>query len=428
MEQSSAADRRMFRRTAVAIVLGILLSSGESVHSQIRIMPLGNSITRGVSGSTYHIGYRRALYQALVGAGHSVNFVGSQTDGYLTDFDRNHEGHDGWRADQIRDNISGWLTSNPADIVLLHIGTNDISQDQSVSSTVSEVNEILDRIDAKSTATVVFLARIINRNDTVVSRITATTQYNESLQALANTRVAAGDLIFVVDQESALNYPADIADRVHPNDVGYGKMAQRWFEALSAYLTPVAVQLSSFTGKAVSQDEVRLEWTTLTETDCYGFEVYRMRGETGEWTRIGFVEGHGTTLAPQFYSYVDRGVTFGKYSYQVKQIDLDGKSKAFPEVEVTVGVVRDRLILAQNYPNPFNPGTVIEFVTPQSGFASVKVYNLLGQEVVTLFEGSAEPHTIHTLRFDGSRMASGLYFYRLESSGNAETKRMVLLR
>jgi hypothetical protein len=58
----------------------------------------------------------------------------------------------------------------------------------------------------------------------------------------------------------------------------------------------------------------------------------------------------------------------------------------------------------------------------------VKVYNLLGQEVVTLFEGSAEPHTIHTLRFDGSRMASGLYFYRLESSGKAETKRMILMK
>jgi lysophospholipase L1-like esterase len=428
MDQISARDRRRFWTAAAVIVFGTLHLCGSSVKSQIRIMPLGNSITRGVSGSTYHIGYRRALYQALVGAGHNVNFVGSQTDGYLTDFDRNHEGHDGWRADQIRDNISGWLTSNPPDIVLLHIGTNDISQDQSVGSTVTEVNEILDRIDAKSTATVVFLARIINRNDTVVSRITATTDYNDSLQALANARIATGDLIFVVDQESALNYPADIADRVHPNDGGYGKMAQRWFEALSSYLTPVAVQLSSFTGRAVSQDEVRLEWTTLTETDCYGFEVYRMRGETGAWTSIGFVEGHGTTLTPQAYSHVDRGVTFGKYSYQIKQIDLDGKSKAFPEVDVTVGVTLDRLILAQNYPNPFNPSTQIEFVVPQSGYASVKVYNLLGQEVATAFAGNAEAETINTARFDGTNLPSGIYYYMLRSAGKMDTKGMVLMK
>jgi hypothetical protein len=205
-------------------------------------------------------------------------------------------------------------------------------------------------------------------------------------------------------------------------------MAQRWFEALSAYLTPVAVQLSSFTGRAVSQDEVRLEWTTLTETDCYGFEVYRNRRETGAWTGLGFVQGHGTTLAPQSYSHVDHGVTFGKYLYRIKQIDLDGKSKTFPEVEVTVGVTRDRLVLAQNYPNPFNPSTVIEFVIPQSSSASVKVYNLLGQEVATLFEGNAEPRTIYTVRFDGSRMASGLYFYRLQSSGKVEIKPMILIK
>jgi lysophospholipase L1-like esterase len=428
MEQISTRNRRRFWTAAAVIVLGMLLFCGGSIYSQIRIMPLGNSITRGVLGSTYHIGYRRALYQALVGAGHSVSFVGSQTDGDLTDFDRHHEGHDGWRADQIRDNISGWLTSHPADIILLHIGTNDISQDQSVGSTVTEVNEILDRIDAKSTATVVFLARIINRNDTVASRITATSHYNDSLQALANTRIAAGDLIFVVDQESALDYPADLADRVHPNDGGYGKMAQRWFEALSAYLTPVAVQLNSFTGRAVSQDEVRLEWTTLTETDCYGFEVYRMRGEAGAWTKIGFIEGHGTTLAPQSYSHVDHGVTFGKYSYQVKQIDLDGKSKAFPEVEVTVGVTPDRLVLAQNYPNPFNPGTVIEFVIPQSSFASVKVYNLLGQEVATAFAGNAEAEQINTARFNATNLPSGIYYYTLRSAGKMVTKRMVLMK
>jgi hypothetical protein len=433
MEQISTTNCRTFRTTAAAIVLGILLFCGESVHSQIQIMPLGDSITEGLASSG-DTGYRRALYLSLTAAGHSVHFVGSLRNGTPYDFDRYHEGHSGWRADEIlngrdgRGGITSWLTTNPADIILLHIGTNDISQDQSVGSTVTEVNEILERIDAKSTATVVFLARIINRNDTVVSRITATSHYNDSLQALANTRVANGDLIIVVDQETALNYPSDLADRVHPNDSGYAKMAQCWFTALSDYLTPLAVQLSSFTGRAVKQDEVRLEWTTLTETDCYGFEVYRMRGETGAWTRIDFVEGHGTTLAPQSYSHVDHGVTFGNYSYQIKQIDLDGKSKAFPEVEVTVGVTPDRLILAQNYPNPFNPGTVIEFVIPRSSFASVKVYNLLGQEVATLFEGNAGPNTIHTVRFDGTRMASGLYFYRLQSSGKAEIKPMILMK
>jgi lysophospholipase L1-like esterase len=260
MERVSTTDCRTLWVMAAGSLLGLLFICAGSMYSQIRIMPLGDSITRGVLGSTYDIGYRRALYQALVGAGHSVKFVGSQTDGLLTDFDRKHEGHDGWRADQIRDNISGWLTTNPADIILLHIGTNDISRGDSNSSTVSEVNEILNRIDAKSTATVVFLARIINRNDTSAFRVAQTTDYNNLLQTLADTRSANGDLIFVVDQESALSYPADLADRVHPNDAGYVKMAQCWFTALCSYLPSAKANTKVWLEGAFSNDSMR---TTL---------------------------------------------------------------------------------------------------------------------------------------------------------------------
>ena len=222
------------KRTSLLLVATLIALGG--AYAQIRIMPLGNSITQGVAGSSDDTGYRRALYLSLTSAGHTINFVGSQTTGIPTDFDRNHEGHSGWRADQIRDNVSGWLTTNPADIILLHIGTNDISQGNTNISTVSEVNEILNRIDARSTATVVFLARIINRADGYSA---ATTDYNARLQALADTRIASGDLIIVVDQEAALTYPADLVDAVHPNDAGYLKMAQCWFTTLSEYLHPV---------------------------------------------------------------------------------------------------------------------------------------------------------------------------------------------
>jgi lysophospholipase L1-like esterase len=426
MERISTLDRRSFRTVATTIVLGLILFCAGSTHSQIRIMPLGDSITKGVAGSSDSTGYRRALYLSLTGAGHSVNFVGSQANGHPTDFDRDHEGHGGYRADQIRDTISSWLTTNPADIILLHIGTNDISQGQTNSSTVSEVNEILDKIDAKSTATVVFLARIINRNDGQ-SLINKTRRYNDSLESLANRRIANGDLIFVVDQESALSYPADLADAVHPNDAGYGKMAQRWFTALSNYLTPLAVQLSSFTGKAVNQDDVRLEWTTLTETNCYGFEVYRMRGETGTWRKLGFIEGHGTTLTTHSYTYLDGSVGSGKYYYNIKQIDLDGKSETFPEVEVTVGVVPGKFVLAQNYPNPFNPSTKVEFSLPRSSYVTLKVFNLLGEEVAAL---AGQNFTAGSYRVDWNAkgVASGVYFYRLVAGAYVETKKMLLLR
>jgi hypothetical protein len=191
---------------------------------------------------------------------------------------------------------------------------------------------------------------------------------------------------------------------------------------------PLPIQLASFAACVVRDNDVEVTWKTVSETNNYGFEIYRKRNENGQWNKLGFVEGHGTTLAAQSYQYLDRSLGFGKYSYQIKQVDLDGKSKAFPEVNVTVGVAPGMFILAQNYPNPFNPSTVIEFVVPQSGYASVKVYNLLGQEVATAFAGNAEAEKINTACFDATNLPSGIYYYTLRSAGKVETKRMVLMK
>jgi lysophospholipase L1-like esterase len=402
-------------------------------------MPLGDSITQGVLGSTDDTGFRRALYQSLTAAGYSVNFVGTQAHGIPTDFDRDHEGHSGWRADQIRDSISSWLTRNPADVILLHIGTNDISQGQTVSSTVSEVNQILDRIDARSTATVVFLARIINRNDGYSA---ATTTYNAQLQVLADTRVAAGDLIIVIDQEAALSYPSDLADAVHPNDSGYAKMAQCWFIPLSDYLGTVPIQLSTFTAACLNQGEVRLVWTTLTETNNYGFEVQKSMSAVDGYRTLpnSFVAGAGTTLAPHFYSYTDTTAGSGTWSYRLSQIDLDGM------VHHTDGILVDGLTgveervlqefsLLQNYPNPFNATTKIQFTIVDRQLTIIKVYDLMGREVATVVNEVKEPGT-HTVQFDGSGLASGVYLYRLtaqqvnggQAGAFVQTRRLLLLR
>jgi lysophospholipase L1-like esterase len=220
----------------LALVLAFASTAAASTLGPIRIMPLGDSITYGTN-STGTVSYRRPLYQLLSGASQNVDFVGSLADGSPEDFDRNHEGHRGWRADQIRDNITGWLNSNPADVVLLHIGTNDITQHQTATSTAAEIGQILDDIDAwQATHNQVWvvLARIINRNDSLSG---TTTTLNGLIQALADTRIAGGDKIVVVDMESALNYPGDLSDTVHPNDTGYGKMAAVWFAELVTLLT-----------------------------------------------------------------------------------------------------------------------------------------------------------------------------------------------
>jgi hypothetical protein len=192
--------------------------------------------------------------------------------------------------------------------------------------------------------------------------------------------------------------------------------------------TPLPIQMASSAASVIRNNDVEVAWKTVSETNNYGFEVFRKRGEAGEWTKLGFIEGHGTTLAPQSYSYTDRSLSFGKYFYRIKQTDLDGKSETFPEMAVMVGVGPDKFVLAQNYPNPFNPSTVIEFVVPVSGHTTMKVYNVLGQEVATLFEGNAEAGKVNAARFDASNLPSGLYFYTLRNAGKIETKRMLLLK
>jgi N-acetylneuraminic acid mutarotase len=84
--------------------------------------------------------------------------------------------------------------------------------------------------------------------------------------------------------------------------------------------------------------------------------------------------------------------------------------------------------LYQNYPNPFNPTTVIKFAVAKKGYTTVKLYNVLGQEVATLFEGNAEAGNINAIRFDASSLGSGVYFYRLVSASFVDTKKLVLLR
>lgn len=200
---------------------------------------------------------------------------------------------------------------------------------------------------------------------------------------------------------------------------------------------PLPVELTSFTASTTPNGQagntVTLNWETKTEVMNQGFEVERKIGTTG-WEKIGFVEGHNTSNSPKYYSFIDRPTVSGKIFYSLKQIDTDGSYEYSNELSVETGLPTE-FALGQNYPNPFsagangNPGTVVRYALPAAGEVSIKVYNSLGQEVLTLVDGVKEAGN-HSISFDAAtyKLTSGVYFYRLSAGGVSITKKMVLMR
>lgn len=191
------------------------------------------------------------------------------------------------------------------------------------------------------------------------------------------------------------------------------------------------VELTSFTVTS-RRLNAELQWKTAAEVKNYGFEIQRaMKQDTlvmMEWSTAGFVEGNGTTNAPKGYSFTDKNLQIGKYSYRLKQIDHDGKFEYSQAVEVTVGSVPKVFALEQNYPNPFNPSTTIGFTLQESGFTTLKIYDAIGREVTTLVNENLDAGIYYQKIFDASKLASGIYFARLTTLGKMQMKKLLLLK
>jgi hypothetical protein len=193
--------------------------------------------------------------------------------------------------------------------------------------------------------------------------------------------------------------------------------------------SPLPVELASFTASANGR-RIELAWSTATEVKNSGFDVERrmVDGKAKTWQAVAFVKGHGTTNAPQSYSLRDAVNIPAKYAYRLKQIDADGKFLYTKEVEAVVALQPEDYALGANYPNPFNPTTSFRFAVRKAGHVAVKVFNMIGQEVATLFNETAVPDIVYDVTFDASGLASGTYFYALKTQDRFEVKKMLLLR
>ena len=187
------------------------------------------------------------------------------------------------------------------------------------------------------------------------------------------------------------------------------------------------VELTTFDART-DGETVQLSWKTASETNNAGFNVQRKRSGDDGWTKVGFVEGHGTTSEPQTYAFDDAGVPFEADSlrYRLKQVDLDGAFEYSESVEVAIAG-SDELVLHGNFPNPFQGQTTIRYALPQSGPVQLAIYNALGQRVATLLNSEQDAGR-QQIRFDARGLSSGVYFLRLTSNGTTRTQKLTVVQ
>ena len=215
----------------------------EITGDTIKIMPLGDSITWGTNPDELNSpGYRRRLDSLLTNAGYNFDFVGSLIGGEPNDFDRDNEGHPGWFAlrntntsQSMLHQLNNLLTNNPPQIVLLHIGTNDISsalEPRTAAEIADKVRDLLDIIYDFDTTIITIVAKIIDRNDSFHQK---TIDFNNALQSEVNN-LPSGQIekVILTDMYSALgNWSSTyFSGGLHPNANGYQIMADVWYNAL----------------------------------------------------------------------------------------------------------------------------------------------------------------------------------------------------
>ena len=191
---------------------------------------------------------------------------------------------------------------------------------------------------------------------------------------------------------------------------------------------PLPVGLSLFTAD-VNNNDVDLNWTTEWEINNTGFDIERqfLAGGKDIWTKIGFVEGYGTTNEPKNYSFQDRKLRSGKYNYKLVQRDFNNRGvEHFLSNVVTVGIP-NKYDLSQNYPNPFNPTTKIDFELSNDSKVIITIFDILGRDVITLVN-EIQIAGYYTIDFNASNLASGIYYYRMSANDFSITKKMMLIK
>lgn len=424
-------------RITYLILLALLLSGFPDTDAQVvRIMPLGNSITEGSVGETpeesQRISYRYTLYSLLLEAGYDFNFTGHRWGGYGIFPDADHAGIPGTRDQylvrllqdgyderwdvQITPNNQPYLDVYTADIILLHIGTNDITHGEGPGP--DSVSLILDEIDAWEEGTgnevIVLVARILNRKAYDLT----TTQYNDSVVAMVAARNDSN--IHIVDMENGagIDYEVDLHDDgIHPNESGYAKMGQKWFEAIHSLNRP-----PYFLSKPdTSATEGVFYKYTVTVDDDNSYDALTITAKS----------------KPDWLTFTDNGDRTGLLSGTPGTGDVgthsviltlsDGKKDTAQEFTVTVadanvGMEKNADLVRRAYPVPAAQHLTLEYNIAEDGI--ITVTGLTGKPLIEQKVPAGE----NRIRLDLTYLEEGLYICRFISGERMHIHTFIISR
>ncbi|MFI0736881.1 SGNH/GDSL hydrolase family protein [Streptomyces sp. NPDC021100] len=194
---------------------------------RLAVMPLGDSITHGNVGSSTDSGYRAELWDRLSGHAGTLHFVGSERSGRVPDPD--HEGHPGWTTEGLLSHIGTWLPAAAPNVVLLHIGTNDLNENRQVDAAPRRLGALIDKITTAAPGMTVLVSSLVPAADPVVRR--RVEAFNAAVPDVVAERRAKGFHVGYVDMGEVTT--GDLANALHPKDSGYTKMSAAFYRAIA---------------------------------------------------------------------------------------------------------------------------------------------------------------------------------------------------
>lgn len=225
--------KNRFGFLSLVVLTLIAGASAFAAAPPIRILPVGDSIT---FGSSVNGGYRLPLWNLLTNAGYNVDFTGTQTGNSTGMADPDHEGHGGWRIDQIDAiMLTVFAATADPDVILLLIGTNDYGQDYDQANATNRLEALIAKMATNRPYCKIIVANLLERSEPNNTEIQTT--FNPFVQSICDRQRALGREVYFQNLRSALTV-ADMPDALHPGAVGYAKMATNWFGVITNHFSP----------------------------------------------------------------------------------------------------------------------------------------------------------------------------------------------